>query len=218
MRKILTIFSFFLLIFQVKAQSFYQINAGSGVTFLNRQEYKNNLMFDQKIGIGARFGISYCFKFNPKFEIQLGTQFIFFTDKNRTKKNVFLDQMGNLETNTFIQKNRDYCLAIPFSIQYFIKNNDKMSYFLDCGFAANFLMLSQFTSSRKINITSDRNSLILLPSISLGFGAEYKLNENSFLIVKPNFTHLFEPLLISIFSGNKAINYLGLDVSMKYPF
>lgn len=211
MRNILTFISLILALTQLKAQHFYQITSGAAATFATKDKYRDDGLFERKLGLGTRFGINFNLRIGRRMELQLGGGTIFFTEKAK-KENAFFVTSGNLTQQEVMRRNRYFFFELPLFVKYsFVKKNN-FSYFFSCGIATNFLILSQSTTNQNAKITRRGDFSSRFPSVSLGLGTEYKIMDSMFLVIRPTYTYLFEP-----FSSFKK-NYIGLDLGAKYPF
>lgn len=229
MYKILII-SFVLLFFETKAQSFYKVNFGAAFTKVNpfssplfENEFGINIT--NKHGLGARFGIDYEKQFASKWAFQSGLRLTWFTDKkyyeNLRWPEEFVNGIYTFNPNLIHEgaaSTRDYFLEVPFLLKYTIKSANKWTHFIDFGLGVNIQMLTGLKSITGIkqNTTFSRGQIV--PSALLGFGLEYKYNENFSFIFKPNITHTRFAINSKLLRGSTSYFYYGIDLGLKYPF
>lgn len=215
MRKILTIFSFFLFFSQLNAQRFYQINAGMGV---NRYNYDS----PRKYNYSTRFGLNFGKQFSNRWVGKIGFNFLTHNNLENRTEVVFISQLGGTQnsnplTEPVILKKEIYTFAeFPFSIQYNIVQKQKFNFFISSGLNCSNLIYSKTTTS----VSTSKGFMLNFDFdvfANAGLGFQYKFNEKTQFFTQPNFNYkVFN--VGSILNNGFDLSYLILDFGVIKQF
>lgn len=205
MRNILTFISLILALTQLKAQHFYQINAGMGVY---QKEYNYHVL--RKYNYSTRFGLNFGKQFSKRWTAKIGVNFLTH-HLEEYEINGFCNVGAPTTTNyyTFAE--------FPLSLQYEVFQKKKFSLFISSGLSFNNLVYSKSVSStfktQGFSLNFDYDIFA-----NAGFGIQYKFNENTKLFAQPNFNYHLYSVGSLLKSASNDMKLLAFDFGLIKQF